>query len=160
MKKLLLLSGLLLSLMSNAQWDTHYYVDEFGDRTDNSYDSFVAEGTFSNSATRNSKALYKFMHNKKDATVTIRVYEYARHLATDIESSFITIKIKTPSKEVVEIKSVMFSKTGDIYFYKRPYNKLLETLSTPGDYIMVFKRNGRYSSGDSYKAEFTIYEKE
>ena len=36
MKKLLLLSGLLLSLVSNAQWDTHYYVDEFGDNTKDS----------------------------------------------------------------------------------------------------------------------------
>tara|TARA_R110002049_G_scaffold143382_2_gene305368 strand:- start:829 stop:1302 length:474 start_codon:yes stop_codon:yes gene_type:complete len=156
MKKLLLLSGLLLSLVSNAQWDTHYYVDEFGDNTKDSYDSFVAEGTFSNSATRDSKALYKFMHNKRDETISIKVYEYARSLATDTETSFTVIKIKTPSKEVVEIKSVMFSKTGAIYFYKKSYKKLLETISSPGDYIMVFERTGKYSSADSYKATFTM----
>ena len=156
MKKLLLLSVLLLSLVSNAQWDVQYYIDEFGDKTSDSYESFVAEGTFSNSATRNSKALYKFMHNKKDETISIKIYEYARHLATDTESSFTVIRIKTPSKEIVEIKSVMFSKTGSIYFYKNSYKKLLETISLPGEYVMVFKRTGKYSSADSYKAIFTM----
>lgn len=155
MKNLLLLSTLLLSLTLSAQWSTNYYVDDFGDRTDKSYDSFMAEGTFSNSATSGSEASYKFLHNKDDKTITLKVLEYGRNLATSTDSVFTIVKIKTPSGEIVKIKSVMFSKTGVLFFYKKSYDQLLKTMAISGDHIMVFERKGSYSS-DSYKLKFSM----
>ena len=155
MKNLLLLSALLLSLTLSAQWNTNYYVDDFGDRTDKSYKSFMAEGTFSNSATTGSKAEYKFLHNEQDKTITLKIFEYGRNLATSTTSVFTVVKIKTPSGEVVKIKSVMFSKTGVLFFYKKGYDQLLKTMAISGDHIMVFEREGSYSS-DSYKVKFSI----
>jgi hypothetical protein len=155
MKNLLLLSALLLSLTLNAQWETNYFVDDFGDKTEKGYESIMAEGTFSNSATSGSKASYKFIHDKGDKTVTLKVLEYGRSLATSTDSVFTIVKIKTPSGEIVKIKSVMFSKTGVLFFYKKSYDELLKTMAISGDHTMVFERKGSYSS-DSYKVKFSI----
>jgi hypothetical protein len=155
MKKVLVLSALLLSLTLSAQWQTGYFVDEFGDSTNESYKSLIAQGTFSNSATTNSKATYKFVHNENEKTVILKVFEYGRSLARSIDSEFVSVKIKTPSGNVKVIKSVMFAKTGVLFFYKKTYEKLLSSISVTGNYIMVFEKDSGYSP-NSYKLKFSI----
>ena len=151
-KVVLVLVAVLAFNLSNAQWTTKFYVDDFGEPTSDSYESMISEGVFSNSATQNSKALYAFIKNNE--TLTIKVLEYGRSLATSTEATFETVKIKTPTG-VVEIKKVFFSKSGRLYFSKDSFNQVAEAISESGDYIMIFKRSGRYSDS-SYKIKFSI----
>ncbi len=151
-KVVLVLVAVLAFNLSNAQWTTKFYVDDFGEPTKESYQSMVSEGVFSNSATQNSKALYAFI--KSDDNLTVKVLEYGRSLATSIEATFETVKLKTPNG-VVEVKKVFFSKSGRLYFSKDSFKKVSEAMSESGDYIMVFDRSGRYSNS-SYKVKFSI----
>ena len=87
MKKVLLVLVAVLAFGTvNAQWKKNFYVDDFGDKTTDSYDSMMSSGTFSNSATQDSKALYVFI--KSDTSITIKVYEYERSLATSTSGTF------------------------------------------------------------------------
>jgi hypothetical protein len=151
-KVLLVLVGVLfLSTQSvNAQWVKKFYVDDFGDPTTDSYESFMAQGTFSNSATQDSRATYQLMNDGE--RFLIYIYEYGSRLATKVSSTFQTVKIKTPSGDVVTINDAFFNKSGYLQFKYIKYTKIIETISTPGDYIIIF--SGEYSS--KYKLNFTI----
>ena len=153
MKKVVLVLVTVLAFnLSNAQWTTKFYVDDFGEPTSNSYESMILDGVFSNSATQNSKATYVFIKDKE--SLVIKVLEYGRSLATSTDATFETVKIKTPTG-IVEIKKVFFSKSGRLYFSKDSFNQVAEAISELGDYIMIFKRSGRYSDS-SYKIKFSI----
>lgn len=152
MKKVLLLAVLSLNTVT-AQWEKRFYVDEFGDKTDEGYESIIASGTFSNSATQNSKALYRFV--KDTESIVINVFEYESNLATSIEHSLEQVKIKTPSG-VVTIKEVFFSKTGALVFSREHFTELNKAISEPGEYVMVFSKSSEYSMGSSYKIKFSI----
>lgn len=143
----------VLCFTADAQWQENYYVDDFGDKTDQKYESMSASGTFSNSATQNSKALYIFI--KDDESVVINVYEYGTSLATSIDATFETVKIKQPNGDIVSIKNVFFTKSGKLYFSKKIYTEFLEAIKGSGDYTMVFDRSSEYSSS-SYRIKFTI----
>jgi hypothetical protein len=153
MKKVLVLLVMVLAFnLSNAQWKTQFYVDDFGEKTNESYQFFVANGTFSNSATQNAKALYKFV--KGSDYVELSVFEYASSLATDTENTFEVVRLKTPSG-VVTFDKIFFWKKGKLLFNEADFNKLSDALSQSGDFIMIFKRSGSYSES-SYKIEFSM----
>jgi len=153
MKKVLVLLVTVLAFnLSNAQWTTKFYVDDFGEPTDKSYQIFVANGTFSNSATQNSEAIYKFV--KDDEGIVLSVYEYGSKLATDIENTFEVVKLKTPSG-VVTFNDIFFWKKGSLLFDKDNFDKLSDALSQSGDFVMVFNRSGKYSES-SYKIKFSM----
>jgi hypothetical protein len=153
MKKVLLVLLVMLAFGTvNAQWKKNFYVDDFGDKTTDSYDSMTASGTFSNSATQDSKALYVFI--KSDKTITIKVYEYESNLATSTSGTFEQVKIKTPSGVVV-IDEAFFTKQGSLFFSKEQFVSLNEAISESGDYVMIFSRSGKYSTS-SYKLKFSI----
>jgi len=136
-----------------AQWVERYYVDEFGDKTDQKYESLMAEGTFSNSATTNSKATYSFV--KDTESLIINVYEYGSSLATSIDPTFETVKIKQPSGNVVTIEKVFFTKSGKLYFSKESFTEFLKTIQESGEYRMIFNRSGEYSKS-SYNIKFKL----
>lgn len=142
-----------LCLTAEAQWETKYYVDDFGEPTDEKYELMIANGSFSNSATTNSKAMYGFIKNEE--SLTVNVYEYNSKLATSIESTFETVKIKQPNGNVVTINSVFFSKSGKLYFDKDQFSEIIDAINDSGNYTMVFGRNGNYSKS-SYTVKFTI----
>lgn len=152
MKKLVLLF-MLIGQLTYSQWEKNFYVDEFGTTTENSYESMVSEGVFSNSATKNSKCLYKFV--KDDKAIIIYVHEYGNRLATSIDSTFEEVKLKQPDGNVITFKSVFFYKDGVLMFNKELRTKLVEAISVPGDYIMIFNRIGKYSVSN-YRINFTI----
>lgn len=155
MRKLVLTLLTLLSLNTFAQWETHYYVDEFGDETNESYKALVAKGTFSNSATQNSLLLGGVIWDEKNEAFSIKLLEYGSSLATKIESTFITVKIKSPKGEVYTINRVFYSKAGSLYFSEKRYKKLMEALKDKGEYIMVFSYKSSYSISN-YKLRFTL----
>jgi len=151
--KFLTVLVLLLSLNSFAQWEKRFYVDDFGDATTQGYETFTANGTFSNSATQNSTASYKFI---KDATsIIINVYEYGSSLATSIDATFEEVKIKQPSGAVVTVQGAFFSKGGYLLFSKKKFTELKDAISSKGKYILIFDRGGEYSNSN-YKIKFTI----
>ena len=151
-KTLILLLTILTFNLVNAQWETKFYVDEFGDATTQEYEAMQIVGTFSNSATQNSKATYSFIKDKE--TVIINVYEYSRTLANSIEATFETVKLKTPNG-IETIERVYFTKAGALFFNKKEYDKFISIISNPGNYTMIFNRTGDYSNS-SYKIKFTI----
>lgn len=154
MKKVLLILLTVFAFnLSNAQWETKYYLDEFDQPTEKTYEVFLSEGTFSNSATTNSKATYAFFKN--DDSISIKVYEYGRSLASSIENTYEAVKLKTPSGDVVVFKGIFFWKKGQLLFSDGNFTKLSNALSQSGEYIMVFNRSGKYSES-SYKVSFII----
>ena len=153
MKKVLLLLAVITSLTTNAQWKQGNYVDEFGDKTGDTFMFMRALGTFSNSATQNSKCIYGFYDSDNDMIVEVK--EYGSSMATSINSTTEIIKIKTPSGEVKTVKNVFFSKSGSLVFMNNNYTQLKYILTEKGRYVMVFRRSGRYSSS-SYKVIFNI----
>jgi hypothetical protein len=153
MKKLLLVLAIITSLTTNAQWKLGYYVDEFGDKTEESFMRMRALGTFTNSATQNSKCIYDFLDSGN--TMELYVREYGNSMATEIKATFETVKIKTPSGEIKLIKNVFFSKSGILLFHKDTYAQIKSILMEEGRYVMVFNRSGKYSNS-SYKVIFNI----
>ena len=153
MKKLLLVLAVITSLTINAQWTKGYYVDEFGDKTEKSHMHMRAVGTFSNSPTQNSKCFYDFFDSGN--SMEVHVKEYGSSMATSTNSTFETVRIKTPSGEVKTIDNVFFSKPGVLFFFDEgkinTYTQLKSILTESGRYVMVFKKSGKYSSS-SYKA--------
>lgn len=153
-KKIVIASLLtLLSFTTEAQWQENYYVDDFGDKTTEKYESMSAVGTFSNSAVQNADAKYTFI--KDQEYVLINVYEYGRSLATNIDATFEVVKVKQPNGNIVSIKRVFFTKSGKLLFSKKNYALFLDVIKDSGDYVMVFDRSGKYSSS-KYKVKFTI----
>lgn len=152
-QNLFLLGLFILSISMNAQWETKEYVDEFDEPTGETFQSFVTTGTFSNSATQNADAAYAFIKNEE--TLTIKVYEYGRSLATSTDATFETVKIKKPDDSVVVIDDVFFTKKGSLYFRKDNFEKVNKAIQDKGDHIMIFDRTSDYSDS-SYKIKFTI----
>jgi len=151
-KQILTIVTILFVNIFYAQWQTKHYVDDFGEKTDETFKSLVAYGRFSNSVTTNSEAMYHFV---KDATsLSINIYEYKTQKATSIESLFVEVKVKTPSGDINTVDDVLFSKTGVLYFSKEKFNKINNILKESGKYIIVFNRNGSYSTSE-YKIILT-----
>lgn len=149
--KLLLLFVFMAYGTIYSQWVANEYVDEFGDKTGNTYESLIVTGTFTNSATENAKATYVFI--KDSDSFTIKVYEYESRLATSADNTYETVKIKQPDNEVVTIENVFFTKTGRLFFKEGDYSELISALSKTGDYTMIFDRDTKYSKS-SYRIKF------
>jgi hypothetical protein len=153
-KKLTIAIILLSTSLSFAQWQKKEYVDDFGDKTGEYYKYLITEnGTFTNSATQNSKLAAKFVLDEK--SLSIYVLEYGSNLANGIDHTFENVKIKDPSNKIHEIKRVFFTKSGILYFSKKQYNQITEILKQKGDYTMIFNRTSNYSIS-SYRLKFTI----
>ncbi len=154
---ILTLVTILTFNLVNAQWVEGTFKDEFGDPTDKTYRSFEADGVFTNSATYNSDC--KFAIQDTFSKLVIYVFEYGTSLATEVESTFETVKIKKPSGEVVTINKVYFHKSGKLYFLNyssgNKYDEVMDVISGSGDYVMIFNRSGKYSNSN-YKLKFTI----
>ena len=155
MRNLIFTTIVLLSINTFAQWETKYFVDDFGDPTQDSYKVMVMEGTFSNSATENSKLTGVFIWEEASKSLYIKVYEYGRSLATNIETKYTYVLIKDPAGKVHTIKNVLFSKTGMVYFSKKRYEQLMEIFNQKGEFTMIFKYHSTYSSS-RYKLKFEL----
>ena len=95
----------------NSLYKIKYFVDEFGDPTDEGYISQItpAEGTFSNSATRNSDMLWYFILAPQETAFII--YEYGWSLVSGA-SAYPTdyeISIKTADGTVYSYRAKNYS---------------------------------------------------
>lgn len=151
----LVVLALFITSTTSAQWEKRFFVDDFGDETNQYYYQMSAYGTFSNSATQDSKLLGVFIHGESNDNLYIKVYEYESNLANHYEPTFEDVRIKTPSGNVVTINRVFFTDDGLLFFNKDKYKTLLGTIKEKGTYKMVFNRTTR-SISSSYKLTFTI----
>lgn len=154
-KQILTIVAILIVNVFYAQWSNHFYVDDFGAPTNNPYEMMIANGTFSNSATQNSKLSCKLVNDKPKENLIIYVYEYGSRLATSTEATFETVRIKAPSGIIHTVSNVFFAKGGILLFSKKNYTQISSILLEKGEHIMIFNRTSNYSTS-SYKINFTI----
>lgn len=159
LKTLLSIIVLLSLTTSHAQWQDQFRTDDFGDPTDEKFRSMINYGTFSNSATTNSKAMYGIVDNYD--YLAIMVFEYGDRPARSIESTFETVLMKKPDGTIITYKNVVFLTTGSLIFKKRKkeekslYHRFLNDITEPGTYAMTFKKSGTYGSS-SYDFKFDM----
>ena len=131
-----------------TNWEVDYYVDEFGDKTNDAYVRGTFHGTFSNSAT-NGSSLTVLIYMDRDAptTVQFRLLEYDSHKATAISSDKITLKIKNDNGSTSTFSLTYYQ--GDYYCTDQ---KLSSAIFTNEQISCVITISGNYTSiTDTYK---------
>ena len=155
MKQLFLSIALAMTGVSYAQWNTEYYVDEFGEKTNETFYYFDAVGVFSNSATTNSDCGFFVKRDDDEGSYTISIYPYNRDSRESWTSStFQDIKLKKPSGDVETLSGFCYKK-GQVLFSEEDYPILKDAISQSGEYTFLLKYDGKYSES-SYKFNFTI----
>lgn len=94
-------------------WEVRYYVDEFGDETDQGYVSTkeLLSGTFSNSATTNAELIANFLISDS-TSVSISLFEYGSSKVKAYSETYYDIFIKLDDGSKVTCTGVM-TKQGD-----------------------------------------------
>lgn len=81
-----------------AAWKTAYYVDEFGDKTNDEYIYTEVKGVFSNTATQDSPLTVQIAVDHD--VVSIFLYEYEDSLVKSTSSISYRVKIKNDSDKI------------------------------------------------------------
>lgn len=148
---------------SAGAWDKYYFVDEFDDPTDEWYIGLKANatGTFSNSATTDSKLdvyiLYGQTNSYPDLSFggtglgtnyfNIFLYEYGNHQVKNSSTYYVDdylLKIKTESGKVYEINCVLPTSQDRIWVYD--HNLSFDTYMTgtyATDLMNILKEGGK-----------------
>ena len=105
------------ALAAEANWEVSYYVDDFGDPTDNAYLRGVFSGTFSNTATSSSPLTVVVYYNLDYAVFSFRLLEYDDVPATytSSEAENIVFKIKTADGVISEGTLSGSEPNGDLF---------------------------------------------
>lgn len=151
--KLLILLSILTHGTIYSQWETKYHVNDFGNQTCKTYETFMVAGTFSNSANTNRDAAFAFIKDEKG--LIIKVYEYGSNLATSLDHTLEEVKMKLPGGEIVKFYNIPFTKQGSLCFKNQKFTEVMSALSTSGPYTIVFDRTSDYSTS-SYKIKFNL----
>lgn len=98
---------------SEDNWQLKYYVDEFGDNTNEKYACYVEYGTFSNTATNDSNLIVYIMVDSDD--VAIQLYEYGSNIVKNSYSHRreYNITTKDESGNKIPFSGFMASGSGD-----------------------------------------------
>ena len=121
---------------SSGSWDKYYFVDDFNDPTDEWYIGMKSNvvGTFSNSATTDSKLEAYILYGQTDdfpnipfdgvkpgrEYFNIFLYEYGSHQVKNSSTYYIddyVMKIKTESGEVYEVNCILPTSQDRIWVY-------------------------------------------
>ena len=128
-------------------WDVSYFVDDFGDPTDKGYISNTEylKGTFSNSATSNSK-LNALMIIKPKGDIAIVLYEYAgRTPVKAYRTTEYSILVKDSKGIKHKMEGRMYKGGDRIYFdpsTKNEYdNKMHKILLDEGEISVVITKD-------------------
>ena len=131
--------------LQNSIWKVKYYVDDFGDYTNEGYISTFLNGTFSNSATTNSDLGVRFIIDKQ---VALKLYEYNRNhpVSGKISTQSYRIMIKHNGKRLPIYKG---SNSSDrIIINKKGSREIIRLLKTGGEFIFKIEEITQYSSAD------------
>lgn len=146
---------------SFGEWKINYYVDEFGDPTSTGYITNKSSifGTFSNSATTNSKLKAYFLisedfdefGNKMNNSVSIKLFEYAGK--TEVKGTISTIQysmlVKHNSKKV-NANFTLRNFSDRAVIKSDQVNEFIDLLKLGGRFQFILNEVGRYSQS-SYK---------
>jgi hypothetical protein len=139
----------LANINNLGDWQIGYYVDDFGERTDEYFVSMYLFGTFSNSATTNSELKVRFMIDKNSSR--IQLYEYASDHPLKGEGT-IEFKIRDKDNKEYEIRAFN-SDYGNTTVNDEDDKKLRKILLSGGS-IKFIAEADRFGSPSIYK--FTI----
>lgn len=159
MRKLVLVLGMVLAFnLSNAQvfdkWEEVPVVDSFGDPTGESVKRLLVNGTFSNSATSQSKLIVK-VTDYGDACL-ISLYEYGRgpEAKLGLKGAFGSIEYKDANGERGSLRAFA-SKGGSLYFSKEDYTNFVNALNQSKELrVLVFESS--FSDYGTSKYIFTL----
>ncbi len=137
-------------------WEVKYFVDDFGDPTNEGYiSSNIIDGTFSNSATTNSKLKLYFIISNED--IGMKLFEYG--------SNVLKTTRKVEYKIIFKHNGVRFDKpVSGVMYSDRLYivdninssmssDFFRDLLKQGGDFNFVITELGSYASS-SYKFKF------
>lgn len=134
-------------------WKIEYYVDDFGDQTNHGYVSTEVNGTFSNSATTDSRLRVRFVIDT--SSIRINLYEYGGNHPIKGEG-FLYFKVKGADGDTQEIQT-----NNDDYGINRvvsysysDYDKILRSILYKGGEVRFKGISDRYGSPSEYN--FTI----
>ena len=90
---------------TNSNFAIHYYVDEFGDATDQGYISqeYLSYGTFSNSATTNSEISWYLIASPDELSFVIFEYDSFRVKGSSGFPTEYTVSIKTETGDIIRL---------------------------------------------------------
>jgi hypothetical protein len=142
---------IMVTTSLNAQWSNKYFVDDFGDPTNESYKTMVVDGTFSNIIETKAFCIFKFVFSEK--TIYISVLEYGKYLANfSGEEGIIAIKASNSQNRTIKC---LFTNGRVVVLDEIEYNKMKVILTRPDNYKMTFDNPNEYSNS-SYNCSFNI----
>ncbi len=153
-----------------GDWEVKYFVDEFGDPTNNGYITTkeLISGNFSNSATNNASLLAQFLI-KDSAHVALKLYEYESNVVKAYSSKKYSVKIKDNKGEKYLMTCSIYKGGDRVYFdesYKKNHISKFHKLLIKGGNLTVVITDTEYGlttykitvNGDGYKNAFdTLY---
>lgn len=138
--------------VSFFKWEKRYYVDEFNNPTDKAFIASTAtiSGTFSNSATTNSKLEAFIRVDNED--FQIMLWEYGSHLVKASSTTDYEIRILLPDGTREYFTGTMYKNGQVIYFHD--YNAILTLLkNTTGVLKFYIVENSKYGFQSTYSFE-------
>ena len=141
---------------AKSNWELRYFVDDFGEPTNDAYIMCIGEGSFSNSATNKSDLLYAILYDKsknEDSRFQIKLFEYGSYPVNNTYSSgrYYTIKVKCGSSTATK-EGFMNSDNGDRIFVDSS-NDIVECLKNGNDVTFSITQDDRPSTNYLFKVK-------
>ena len=153
----LYLNDLNKSSEGSGNWTVKYYVDDFGDPTNEGYianqDNLV--GQFSNSATTNSELKACFIVSDS-SSVAIKLFEYGSSTVKAYSIDTYTIKVKDSIGNVHSLNGTIYKGGDRLYIdnsYKKKHVSQMHNLLLKGGKL-TFLINSTENSLTNYKIPF------
>lgn len=138
--------------VSFSKWEKRYYVDEFNNPTNNAFiaPTNKSSGTFSNSATTNSRLTAYIRVNSDDCEIML--WEYGSSLVKAYSTTDYDITVLLPNGTKKYFTGTMY-KNGTVICFDN-YNEII-TLLKNADGILKFhiKEDSKYGVNSSYLFE-------
>ena len=133
-------------------WETAFYVDEFKNPTNEAYirNSEVFVGTFSNSATTNSKLYARILIDAED--IAIKLWEYGSIEVNAYSTTYYDITILDDTGNKHYTNGTMHENSERIYFEDWTFASLLQQNEKLKIYIV---ENSKYGYNSTYLFEVT-----
>ena len=148
LKSLLIILITLTTFQTSAQWTKAYYVDDFGDKTEQAYLGYIAEGIFSNSATNGSR-LKVLVVVDKGRSLRFKVFEYGNNPA-NFSPDHITVKTKSILNGEPQVLEFRANQSGANVYLKKVekdgMEDFIELLKKSTSISVMFRETSKYSS--------------
>lgn len=148
----------LTSFGQSQSWENRTYVDEFGDPTTDKFSNVIVEGTFSNSATINSKLFVsvKMSPSEGGIAVSLDFYEYGSSKA-NFSSEFGVLLVKGDEGDVHKLRAYQ-GESGYLYFGADEVTskQFIELLSTNNSLKCSYTEVTEYGTPSKYRFSIVV----